>query len=99
GLLSAATLNVDHHFSRSSFLRFLTFVYNAAGSSATSSSGITPKNESPTTNASANTIATGARTGAGPDLAVQVQIFRDNEPVFTDPLHKIATEGITDLTR
>jgi hypothetical protein len=98
-LLSAATLNVDHHFSRSSFLRFLTFVYNAAGSSATSSSATTPENEGPTTDASAKTIATAAKSGAGPDLAVQVQIFRDDEPVFTDPLHKISTEGIADLTR
>jgi VWFA-related protein len=98
-LLSAATLNVDHHFARSSFLRFLTFVYNASGTSATSSSGTPPNNEGPTTDASANTVATGAKTGARPDLALQVQIFRDDEPVFTDPLHRISTEGIADLTR
>jgi len=38
-------------------------------------------------------------TVAGPDLAVQVQVFRDNEPVITDPLHKISVEGIADLSR
>ena len=36
---------------------------------------------------------------AGPDLAVQVQVFRDNEPVITDPLHKVSVEGIADLSR
>ena len=29
-----------------------------------------------------------------PDLAVQVQVFRDNEPVITTPLHKLTTEGL-----
>ena len=40
-----------------------------------------------------------SQTDHGPDLAVQIQVFRDNEPVITTPLHKIALEGITDLTR
>jgi len=26
-------------------------------------------------------------------------VFRDNEPVVTDPLHKINTDGATDLAR
>ena len=34
-----------------------------------------------------------------PDLAVTVQVFRDNEPVITTPLHPIATEGMKDLQR
>ena len=34
-----------------------------------------------------------------PDLTVQVQIFRDNEPVITDPLHKLNTTGAPDLAR
>jgi hypothetical protein len=34
-----------------------------------------------------------------PDLAVTVQVFRDNEPVITTPLHPIATEKVKDLQR
>jgi hypothetical protein len=34
-----------------------------------------------------------------PDLAVQVQVVRDQQPVVTAPLKKIATEGIDDLKR
>ncbi len=34
-----------------------------------------------------------------PDLAVQIQVFRDGEPVVTDPLHRISTEGATDMAR
>ena len=30
---------------------------------------------------------------------MQVQVFRDNEPVITDPLHKIKSDGVTDLSR
>jgi len=92
GLLSvAANLNVDHQFTRSSFLRFLIFVYNAAGSAAGAPPVAKPANESQTANASTN--------GSAPDLALQVQIFRDDEPVITNPLRKIATEGIADLAR
>jgi hypothetical protein len=44
-----------------------------------------------------------ASTGNGavgkPDLAVQVQVFRDNEPVVTNPLHAVNTDGATDLAR
>jgi hypothetical protein len=32
-------------------------------------------------------------------LAVTVQVFRDNEPVITTPLHPIATEKMNDLQR
>ncbi|HEX7721444.1 MAG TPA: hypothetical protein VF397_04755, partial [Pyrinomonadaceae bacterium] len=31
--------------------------------------------------------------------AVQVQVFRDNEPVITTPLHKIQSEGAPDIQR
>jgi hypothetical protein len=81
-------LNVDHRFARSSRLRFLTFVYNAArtGSNASMSGGGTV----PTTSGRAQT---------GFDLAVQVHVFRDNEPVITTPLRKIDTEGIIDPAR
>jgi VWFA-related protein len=34
-----------------------------------------------------------------PDVALQVQLFRDDQPVFTAPLIKLSTEGVTDLTR
>jgi VWFA-related protein len=34
-----------------------------------------------------------------PDIAVQVQVLRDNQPVITTSPRKVATEGIPDLTR
>jgi hypothetical protein len=34
-----------------------------------------------------------------PDVALQVQVFRDDQPVFTAPLIKLATDGVPDLTR
>ncbi len=34
-----------------------------------------------------------------PDLAVQVHVIRDNQPVVTTPLKKISVEGVTDLRR
>jgi VWFA-related protein len=34
-----------------------------------------------------------------PDLAVQVQVVRDGQPVITAPLKKISTEGVEDLKR
>jgi VWFA-related protein len=33
-----------------------------------------------------------------PDVALQIQIFRDNQPVLTNALRKVQTEGIPDLT-
>jgi VWFA-related protein len=36
---------------------------------------------------------------AKPDLAIQVQVLRDNQPVDTTPLKKISTEGVEDLKR
>jgi VWFA-related protein len=36
---------------------------------------------------------------AKPDVAVQMQILRDDQPVLTTSLRKVATEGIPDLTR
>jgi hypothetical protein len=35
----------------------------------------------------------------GPDLAVQVQLFRDDEPVITMPLHKIQVNSLSDSRR
>ena len=40
-----------------------------------------------------------APTDAKPDLAVQVQIVRDEQPVTTTALRKIAVDGLADLTR
>ena len=34
-----------------------------------------------------------------PDVAVQVQVIRDNQPVITTALRKISTDGVLDLTR
>jgi VWFA-related protein len=40
-----------------------------------------------------------ARGATAPDVALQVQIFRDDQPVITVPIRKLPTEGIADLTR
>jgi VWFA-related protein len=37
-------------------------------------------------------------TDGKPDVAVQVQVVRDNQPVVTTTLRKINTEGVVDLT-
>ena len=63
-------LSVDRRFARSSHIRFLTYVYNAAAGVATP-----------------------------PDVALQIQIFRDDQPVFTAPLVKLKpTEDISHST-
>ncbi|OLE54076.1 MAG: hypothetical protein AUG51_09535 [Acidobacteria bacterium 13_1_20CM_3_53_8] len=36
---------------------------------------------------------------AEPDLALQVQVFRDDQPVITAPLHKVTLNSDTDLAR
>jgi hypothetical protein len=82
-------LNIDHSFARSSRLRFLTFIYNATRSGSDAS--LTGGSALPTS---------GARGMlAELDLAVQVQVFRDNEPVITSPLQKIETASVTDSAR
>ncbi len=85
--LKQVVVNVDHRFANSSYLRFLTFIYNAAGSAAEASG------------AGGNAVPAGTNSKSFPDLAVQVQIFRDSEPVITTPLHKIQTEGVPDVQR
>jgi hypothetical protein len=69
---SAVNISVDRRFPRSSRLRFLTYIYNAA-----------------------------LRAGAGsqPDVAIQVQVFREDQPVVTTVLRKVSTEGLADLSR
>lgn len=68
--LAKALLSADRRFARTSKLRFLTFIYNAARGQ----DGATP-----------------------PDVAIQVQIIRDDKPVVTTALRKV-TPG-TDLAR
>jgi hypothetical protein len=43
--------------------------------------------------------ATLAPSDAKPDIAVQLQIVRDEQPVTTTPLKKISVDGLSDLTR
>ena len=85
-LLAQVNLNVARRFASSSYLRFMTIVYNAQ-----SGPGLTTGN--------GNISPAGTASPAKPDLAVQIQVFRDDEPVVTDPLHRINTEGATDLAR
>ncbi|MDX6694521.1 MAG: hypothetical protein QOF02_2124 [Blastocatellia bacterium] len=40
-----------------------------------------------------------AHNASAPDVALQVQIFRDDQPVLTVPLRKLPSDGITDLSR
>jgi VWFA-related protein len=41
----------------------------------------------------------GTEANAAPDVAIQVQVFRDDQPVVTTALSKIKTEGLPDLAR
>jgi len=94
------SLNVDHRFARSSQLRFLTFVYNGLPDAMGAGTSAPPASGSSGSAAPSNPIpSTSAGNTSGPDLAVQVQVFRDNEPVITMPLQKIQVEGISDLRR
>ncbi|HEV2801370.1 MAG TPA: VWA domain-containing protein [Pyrinomonadaceae bacterium] len=43
-------------------------------------------------------IYNAARANGQPDIALQVQVFRDDQPVITAPLRKLATDGMTDLS-
>ena len=40
-----------------------------------------------------------APTTQQPDVAVQVQVIRDDQPVITTALRKLTTEGVADLMR
>jgi hypothetical protein len=72
GPIMPGELSIDHRFNKTSYLRFLTIIYNARLSG-------TPR--------------------PVPDLAVQVQIFRDNQPVLTTALRKVPVEDLTDPAR
>lgn len=88
--LQQVNMNVDHRFPRSSYLRFLTFIYNAKNANAAAAPANPPTPQTPLP----STTAAGLL-----DLTVQVQVFRDDEPVITTPLHKISTEGLADAQR
>jgi VWFA-related protein len=94
-ILRQVFLNIDHHFASSSRLRFLTFVYNAGGSSAARTQGTPDTPERPNNVPASSTIP----FNDGPDLAVQVQVFRDDEPIITMPLHKIQIDSLSDPGR
>lgn len=86
--LVQAKLSVDHRFARAERLRFLIFVYNAArrinaGLDQTDSNG---------NSASLPGVAV-------PDVAVQVQVLRDNQPVITSLLRKVVVEPGSDVAR
>jgi hypothetical protein len=40
-----------------------------------------------------------AQTSPAPDVGLQLQILRDDQPVFTKPTVRIDTKDLTDLTR
>jgi hypothetical protein len=41
----------------------------------------------------------GTEATAAPDVAIQVQVFRDDQPVVTTALSKVKTEGMPDPAR
>ncbi|HVG31912.1 MAG TPA: VWA domain-containing protein [Pyrinomonadaceae bacterium] len=44
-------------------------------------------------------IYNAARGASQPDVAVQVQVFRGEQPVVTTALRKVSTQGVTDLSQ
>jgi hypothetical protein len=70
---TAPAVIATKRFEASSFLTFMTYVYNPK-------TGQTPEK-------------------AKPDVVLQVQIFRDNQPVMTTALRKLSTDGVEDLSK
>jgi hypothetical protein len=68
-LMRGVTLTADRRLARTSLLRFVTFIYNAANAPAPA------------------------------DVVLQVQVFRDDQPVLTTPLRKIDTRDVPDIAR
>ena len=66
-MIEGVPVSVDHRFERSSNLRFLVYIYNAARAVAAAN--------------------------VQPDVALQIQIFRDDQSVITMPLRKVSTES------
>jgi VWFA-related protein len=72
-IAAAPEVLATKRFDSSSFLTFMTYVYN-------------PK--------------TGPSPDKGkPDVVLQVQLFRDNQPVMTTALRKVSTDGVEDLSK
>jgi hypothetical protein len=69
--VAESTLTVDRRLARSSKLRFMTYVYNAARGA----------------------------DGTAPDVALQIQILRNDQPVVTTSLRKIEPGSAQDLAR
>lgn len=92
------TLNIDHRFAGTSHLRFVTFVYNAKASSADATTA-TPSGQGTSGPAQSLPASSSIAPANSPDLAVQVQLFRDNEPIITMPLHKISIDALSDPQR
>ena len=69
-LMRGVNVTANRRFARTSWLRFMLFVYNASRPSA-----------------------------APPDVVLQIQIFRDDQPVMTTPLRKLDTEQAEDPAR
>lgn len=91
GLFIGSNLRVDRRFARTSRLRFLTIVYNAGVAAVSTSGGAANPTASSVLNA-------GAGAKPVPDLAVQVQVLRDDQPVITTPLQKLRTDGLLDTS-
>src|SRR6185436_6109357 len=99
GGLGAGGLSIDHRFARSSSISFLVFVYNAT-SPAPGNPKFTPTQPAATAaTPPGSTMAIAGGPQNQPDLKVQWQVFRDDQPVTTEPVRQIPTIGIPDLTR
>ena len=86
--LGYANLSIDHRFARTSHLRFLAFVYNATRRA----------NIHTTVAADASEDSRSIPTAA-PDVAIQVQVLRDDQPVLTTTLRSIEIYPETDVAR
>jgi hypothetical protein len=69
--MQGVLLSADRRFASTSWMRFVTYIYNASLSPSTTQA----------------------------DVALQVQVFRDDQPVITTPLRKIETAGVQDMAR
>jgi VWFA-related protein len=99
GGLGTGGLSIDHRFPRSSHISFLLFVYNAT-SPAPGNPKFTPAQPGATaTSPPGSTVAIAGGAQSQPDLKIQWQVFRDDQPVTTEPVRQIPTIGISDLTR